>query len=252
MSQHRSESPSARADEIPSPQSDRSAQGSSVSAPVLIEGRQVCRHYDEGKVDALSDASFSIGRGHYVAIVGKSGSGKTTLLNLIGGLDRPTSGEIDYDGQRLDAHSDLDRHRSRNVGFVFQSYYLLPNLTAAENIQIPMFESDYGPAERARRAKKLLDQVGLSGRENHLPSQLSGGESQRVAIARALANAPQLILADEPTGALDSETGDSILRLLEELNRNESITLIVVTHDEAVAARADHQLRLADGRLVCP
>ncbi|QDV45773.1 Lipoprotein-releasing system ATP-binding protein LolD [Stieleria neptunia] len=252
MSQHRTESPSTHTGEIPSPESAPSAPGSSVSAPVLIEGRQVSRHYDEGKVDALAEATFSIGRGHYVAIVGKSGSGKTTLLNMIGGLDRPTSGEIVYDGQPLDAHSDLDRHRSHNVGFVFQSYYLLPNLTAAENIQIPMFEADYGAAERAERAKRLLDQVGLSGRGNHLPSQLSGGESQRVAIARALANGPQLILADEPTGALDSETGDSILQLLEDLNRNQSITLVVVTHDEAVAARADHQLRLADGRIVSP
>ncbi len=218
----------------------------------MIEAQGLGRHYDEGNVDALADASFCIRTGHYVAIVGKSGSGKTTLLNLIGGLDRPTRGALIYGGRPMDARSDLDHHRSRNVGFVFQSYYLLPNLTAAENVQVPMFEADYTAAERSARAKALLDQVGLSGRESHMPSQLSGGEAQRVAIARALANAPELILADEPTGALDSETGDSILSLLEDLNRTQAITLVVVTHDEAVAARADQQLRLADGHLVRP
>ncbi|QEF97728.1 Lipoprotein-releasing system ATP-binding protein LolD [Stieleria maiorica] len=252
MPQHRSEPRSSQADDVPSPASDSPTRQSSRGGDVLIEAQGLGRHYDEGNVDALADASFCIRTGQYVAIVGKSGSGKTTLLNLIGGLDRPTRGELHYDGRPLDARSDLDRHRCRNVGFVFQSYYLLPNLTAAENVQVPMFEADYTPAERSARAKELLEQVGLSGREDHMPSQLSGGEAQRVAIARALANAPKLILADEPTGALDSETGDSILRLLEELNRTQAITLIVVTHDEAVAARADHRLRLADGRIVTP
>lgn len=216
----------------------------------LIEGRHVGRHYALGNVNALSDASFQILPGQYVAIVGKSGSGKTTLLNMIGGLDRPTSGEIDFNGETLGVRSDLDRHRARNVGFVFQSYYLLPNLTAAENIQIPMFEADYSAAQRSRRAAELLAQVGLEGRGNHLPSQLSGGECQRVAIARSLANAPQLILADEPTGALDTESGIAILELLESLNRSDSITLVVVTHDEAIASRADRRLRLTDGHVI--
>lgn len=203
-----------------------------------------------GDVTALCEASFSILAGQYVAIVGKSGSGKTTLLNLIGGLDRPTSGEMLYSGHPLDTTGKLDRHRSRDVGFVFQSYYLLPNLTASENVQIPMFESELSATARTARAKRLLDQVGLSSRENHLPAQLSGGECQRVAIARALANSPQLILADEPTGALDSDSGDSVLDLLESLNRDDAITLIVVTHDDAVASRARRRLRLLDGRVI--
>lgn len=216
----------------------------------LIDARNLCRHYDLGNVNALTDASFQISAGQYVAIVGHSGSGKTTLLNLIGGLDRPTTGEIDFNGHTLNRRTDLDRHRARNVGFVFQSYYLLPNLTAIENVQIPMFEADYSSSERSSRAMQLLDQVGLGGRQNHLPSQLSGGECQRVAIARALANAPKLVLADEPTGALDSSSGNAILDLLETLNRENSITLIVVTHDEAVASRAGRILRLLDGRII--
>lgn len=216
----------------------------------MIELRSVGRHYQQGNVDAVDDVSFSIPAGQYVAILGKSGSGKTTLLNLIGGLDQATSGEILFEGKRLQGSRSLDEHRSRHIGFVFQSYYLLPNLTAAENVQIPMFESDESPAGRSKRASDLLEQVGLSGRQGHLPAELSGGECQRVAIARALANQPRVVLADEPTGALDSETGESILDLLERLVRSEGITLLVVTHDESVAARAERRIQLADGKLV--
>ena len=230
--------------------SDPANRASQDQAKVLIEVRGASRHYDLGQVDALCEANVSINAGEYVAIIGKSGSGKTTLLNLIGGLDRPTAGDIRYDGRILNKRGDLNRHRSRNVGFVFQNYYLLPNLTAAENVQIPMFESAYSSTERSLRAKKLLAQVDLSGRESHLPSQLSGGECQRVAIARALANGPQLVLADEPTGALDTESGEAILELLEALNREERITLIVVTHDDAIASRAERKIRLADGNVV--
>lgn len=218
--------------------------------PPLLEARQACRHYTAGDVDALRDASFTIDQGEYVAIVGKSGSGKTTLLNLIGGLDRPTSGEIRYEGRLLDDKSDLDRHRSHNIGFVFQNYFLLPNLTAAENVQIPMFESSYTLGQRNDRSSELLLQVGLAGRGNHLPDQLSGGECQRVAIARALANQPRLVLADEPTGALDTEAGDAIFELLESLNRENDITLVIVTHDEAFASRARRTIRMLDGRVV--
>ena len=218
--------------------------------PPLLETRQVSRHYAAGDVNALCEASLAIVEGEYVAIVGKSGSGKTTLLNLIGGLDRPTSGEIRYGGQDLNAKSDLDTHRSHNVGFVFQHYYLLPNLTAAENIQIPMFESSYTLVQRKERSSELLQQVGLEGRGDHLPDQLSGGECQRVAIARALANQPRLVLADEPTGALDTESGHAVFDLLESLNRELQITLVVVTHDEAFASRAGRIIRLSDGRVV--
>jgi putative ABC transport system ATP-binding protein len=216
----------------------------------LLEARQACRHYAAGDIDALSDASLTIDPGEYVAIIGKSGSGKTTLLNLIGGLDRPTSGEIRYDGRPLDDQCDLDTHRSQNVGFVFQNYYLLPNLTAAENVQIPMFESPFTLEQRKNRSSELLHQVGLAGRGDHLPHQLSGGECQRVAIARALANQPRLVLADEPTGALDTESGNAIFELLESLNREIQITLVVVTHDEAFASRAGRTIRLSDGRVV--
>ncbi|MCO8124269.1 ABC transporter ATP-binding protein [Stieleria sp. TO1_6] len=215
----------------------------------LIEARQLGRHYRLGDVDAIGRVSFEIAPAEHIAIVGKSGSGKTTLLNLIGALDRPTTGQIWYRGQLLNESVDLDRHRSRHIGFVFQNYHLLPHLNASENIQIPMFESDLGASERQSRAEELLVSVGLSGRGRHLPSQLSGGECQRVAIARALANRPELILADEPTGALDTESGAAILSLLESFNRQHAITLVVVTHDESVAARAGRQLRLSDGRL---
>ncbi len=215
----------------------------------MIETRDLGRHYDFGNVDALVDANLSIFSADYVAIVGKSGSGKTTLLNLIGGLDQPTSGQIWFDGQRLDARSNLDQHRSENIGFVFQHYYLLPNLTASENVQIPMFEAVASVEERCQRAASLLERVGLDGREGHFPAQLSGGECQRVAIARALANQPRVVLADEPTGALDSESGQSVIDLLERLHRNDRITLIVVTHDEALAERADRVIRMSDGRL---
>ena len=214
---------------------------------ILIEAKRLSKHFDLGNVDALADVSFTVPVGQYVAVIGKSGSGKTTLLNLIGGLDQPTDGEMWFDGRLMDDQFDLNNHRSRNVGFVFQNYYLLPNLTAIENIQIPMFGVENNSASRVSRAIELLSQVGLAGRERHLPSQLSGGECQRVAIARALANSPRLILADEPTGALDSDTGQSILELLEQLNREQTITLIVVTHDEAVAQRAERKIRLSDG-----
>ena len=165
-------------------------------------------------------------------------------------LDRPKSGEVRYLGQVLDAKSEFDTHRSHNVGFFFQHYYLLPNLTAAENIQIPMFESSYTLRQRKERSSELLRQVGLEGRGDHLPDQLSGGECQRVAIARALANQPRMVLADEPTGALDTESGQAVFELLESLNRELQITLVIVTHDEAFASRAARIIRLSDGRVV--
>lgn len=216
----------------------------------LIRVKNVDHRYAEGKVVALQGVSCEVLRGEHVAIIGKSGSGKTTLLNLIGGLDTPTSGEICFADQTLGQQISLDAHRHANVGFVFQSYYLLPNLTASENIQISMFGDDQTVSERKDRARKLLSEVGLADRSEHLPSAMSGGECQRVAIARALANAPPLILADEPTGALDSQTGESVLDLLESLNRNSESTLMVVTHDDAVAERAQRVIRLVDGEIV--
>ncbi|MEO1617981.1 MAG: ABC transporter ATP-binding protein [Planctomycetota bacterium] len=215
----------------------------------LVRGVNLGRHYEHGNVDALKDVSLEINSGEYVSVVGKSGSGKTTLLQLIGGLDRPTSGTLFFEGQAIDRETNLDQHRSRHLGFVFQSYSLLPNLTAIENVQIPMFESDFSAARRSERAAHLLDRVGLKQRSKNLPSEMSGGENQRVAIARALANGPRLLLADEPTGALDSETGQFVIELLEQLRRDEGLALVIVTHDPKLASRADRQIRLRDGQI---
>lgn len=231
------------------PFSSKPMSSKPIATTALIETRGLGRHYDFGNVDALVDVTLSIPPGDYVAVVGKSGSGKTTLLNLIGGLDRPTAGELFFDGERIDPKTNLDQHRCRNVGFVFQNYYLLPNLTATENVQTPMFETEASGNERRERANRLLETVGLAGREHHFPSQLSGGECQRVAVARALANCPKVILADEPTGALDSESGTAIIELLERLRRDDQLTLIVVTHDETLAGRAERLVRMVDGRI---
>jgi putative ABC transport system ATP-binding protein len=193
--------------------------------------------------------SFTVRRGEYLAIMGPSGSGKSTLLNLLGALDRPTSGEICFEGQCLTAHKDLDRFRAQTLGFVFQSFHLLPTLTALENVQIPMFEGPRGRRDRVRKAQELLSLVGMSHRAGHLPAKLSVGERQRVAIARALANDPLLLLADEPTGNLDSASGCGVLDLFDRLHREQGLTLIVITHGPEVAARAQRTLWIRDGRI---
>ncbi|MEO1524693.1 MAG: ABC transporter ATP-binding protein [Planctomycetota bacterium] len=214
-----------------------------------MELRSVSHSYDDGKSFALNDVSLAIETRDHISIVGKSGSGKTTLLNLLGGLDSPTQGSVCFRGQML-KNSELSAHRARQIGFVFQSYYLLPNLTATENVQVPMFESELSLSQRRLRATELLDRVGLGHRADHRPGQLSGGESQRVAIARALANSPELILADEPTGALDSESGTNVLDLLEEMKMDLEVALVVVTHDDAVAERGSRTVRLHDGSVL--
>jgi len=181
--------------------------------------------------------------------MGPSGSGKSTLLNLLGALDRPTGGEVYFEGQPLSNFSNLDRFRASSLGFVFQSFHLLPTLTALENVQIPMFESALRSRERVEKAAKLLDLVGLSHRAGHLPQKLSVGERQRVAIARALANDPKLVLADEPTGNLDSASGNMILDLFDRLHQQGGLTLVVITHDPHVASRAQRTVWIRDGRL---
>jgi len=207
------------------------------------------RTYDDGAVQALSDVSLSIQRGEYLAIMGPSGSGKSTLLNLLGALDHPTSGDVLFEGMSLNGRANLDQFRASTLGFVFQSFYLLPTLTAAENVQIPMFESSLGRRERADKAAQLLALVGMSHRASHLPAKLSVGERQRVAIARALANDPKLLLADEPTGNLDTPSGQVVLELFDRLHRERGLTLVVITHDPQVAARAQRTVWIRDGLL---
>ncbi len=225
-----------------------SAAGSPADDGVLIETIDLVREYPDGHVQALQGVNLVVRRGEYVAIMGPSGSGKSTLLHLLGGLDRPTRGEVRFAGRSLAEYASLDGYRASQVGFVFQSFYLLPTLTALQNVQVPMFEGRHAAAERRRRAAELLVLVGLESRMQHRPKQLSVGERQRVAIARALANDPRLLLADEPTGSLDSHTGEAILELFDRLHRKRGMTLIVVTHSPAVGAAAERVIWLRDGR----
>jgi len=219
----------------------------------MIELHEVCKRYraDGSEVDALRDVTLHIERGEYVALLGPSGSGKSTLLHVIGCLDRPTSGTyrldgIDVVGLEINRLAEI---RATKVGFIFQSFHLMPRLTALENVALPMRFGGVPAADRAARAHALLDRVGLRPRAAHRPAQLSGGEQQRVAIARALANRPAVLLADEPTGNLDSKSGAEIVALLEELH-DEGRTVIVVTHDPSLGRRAGRVIRLLDGRIV--
>ena len=214
-----------------------------------VEVEHVRKGFEADRIHALEDVSLRLEAGELVALTGSSGSGKSTLLNLIGALDRPDAGEIRVAGEDVARLADPAAYRAQVVGFVFQFHNLITTLTALENVQVPML-GRRGRSERERRALELLDEVGLSERAGAYPPTLSGGERQRVAIARALANEPQLLLADEPTGALDSETGQQILDLLRRLRDEHGTTILLVTNDDAVAAQADRTLRLRDGRLV--
>jgi putative ABC transport system ATP-binding protein len=215
-----------------------------------IEVRDLVETFEDGRIRALDGVNLTIDNGEFVAIVGPSGCGKSTLLHLIAALDRPDSGTIRVHGRDLSAWDNLSRYRSREVGLVFQLYNLLPSLSASENVQIPLFELGIGARERRARADQLLARVGLAGKEKQRPAELSGGERQRVAIARALANDPPILLADEPTGRLDSQSGKRVLDLIEDLHHNRGLTVILVTHDPTVAARADRIIKMLDGRVV--
>src|SRR5437868_14729818 len=222
----------------------------SAIAAFFLEAKALTREFDEGQVKALRGVDFSIEEGDFVAIVGPSGCGKSTLLQLIGALDRPTSGTLLYRGQSVPDNPNPAAYRAREVGFIFQAFHLLPTFTAAENVQIPMFETDRSVSERRERALELLKLVGLDHRLDHFPSKLSGGERQRVAIARSLANGPTVVLADEPTGNLDSENAHLVLDLIIRLQQEQGRTLILVTHDPTIAGRASSTLHMKDGRIV--
>jgi putative ABC transport system ATP-binding protein len=223
----------------------------STAGDYLVRAENVSRIYSDGHVAALVDVSLAIRSGQYTAIVGPSGSGKSTLLNLLGALDTPTRGRVLFEEQPLSAFADLDRLRARKIGFVFQSFHLLPTLTAVENVQIPMFEGlPLSAGQRASKAGQLLAAVGLAHRASHLPKQMSVGERQRTAIARALANDPMLLLADEPTGNVDSQVGWELLDLFDRLRRDRAMTLVVITHSAEIARRAQQIITLRDGRIV--
>lgn len=219
----------------------------------VVSLKGVSKHYGaEGNlVRALDNVNLKIKRGSVVAIMGPSGSGKSTLINMIGSLDVPTHGEVIIDGVNLEnmTSRELTKYRSEKVGFVFQSFNLLPNLTALENVELPMEFMEKYRKERRERAEKLLKSIRMSKRADHVPASLSGGEKQRVAIARALANNPSIILADEPTGNLDSKTGAKIIELLKELAKNRAKTLIIVTHDQNIARMADEIINIRDGKI---
>ena len=215
----------------------------------LLRAEGLTKTYPDGEVQALRGVSLNVERNESVAIMGPSGCGKSTLLNLLGGLDRPTEGEIYFRGTPL-SQIDRDQYRAREIGFVFQSFYVLSTLSAVENVQVPMFETTLDRRQRVERAEALIEQVGLAHRRNHRPMHLSVGERQRVAIARALANEPSLLLADEPTGNLDSRSQNEVLQLLNDLRQRQGLTLIIITHSPEVAAAAQRVIRMRDGRVL--
>jgi ABC-type lipoprotein export system ATPase subunit len=216
----------------------------------LFEAIGIEKKFDDGQVQALRGINFRVREGEFVAITGPSGCGKTTLLQMLGALDRPTAGTLLYRGKSIPDLPDPSTYRAREIGFIFQAFHLLPTFTALENVQIPMFETELSLSERKVRAITLLKSVGLEHRLGHFPAKLSGGERQRVAIARSLANGPSVLLADEPTGNLDSENTRLILELIIRLHREQNMTLVLVTHDMSIAERASRTIQMKDGRVV--
>jgi putative ABC transport system ATP-binding protein len=215
-----------------------------------VSVRGLVKTFEGGRMRALDGVDLDVLQGELLAISGPSGCGKSTLLHLIAALDRPDEGTITVMGESLATMRNVSGYRAREVGLVFQLDNLLPTLNASENVQVPMFETSLSAGERHRRAEDLLNMVGLKGKEHSLPAQLSGGERQRVAIARALANDPSILLADEPTGRLDSASGRRVLDLLEKLRAERELTVVVVTHDHDVARRADRIIDMLDGRVI--
>jgi len=215
-----------------------------------LEVRSLCKTYDEGRIEALRGVDLSFDAGEYVAISGASGSGKSTLLQLLGGLDTPTSGEVLFENAALGTAISLDAYRANRIGFIFQAFYLLPTLNAIENVQVPMLALSQSPRDRAQRAEALLVEMGLEHRLKQYPNELSAGERQRVAIARALANNPSILMADEPTGNLDSVNSAHIMEMLVGIQQQRGMTLIVITHENDIANAAPRHIRIRDGRIV--
>lgn len=216
----------------------------------IIEIHNLKKSYDKGKIKALNGIDLEIKKGEFVSIIGPSGSGKSTLLNMLGALDTADEGTINVAGVDLTKSRDLSQFRSKEIGFVFQLHNLIPNLTVLENVQIPMLETPLSSEKREERAMELLKSVQLEDKINQRPTKLSGGQRQRVAIARALVNHPSIVLADEPTGSLDSKTGDIILDLLKDLHKKENVTLVMVTHEPYVANLAERSITVKDGKII--
>lgn len=215
----------------------------------ILEARKLYKSYDEGRIEALRGVSLSIESGEFLAISGPSGSGKSTLLQLIGGLDSPSSGDVYFQGSLLGSAIDLDTYRAKHVGFVFQAFHLMPTLRAIENVQVPMLALKAGGEARVQKAEALLKEMGLERRMQQYPNQLSAGERQRVAIARALANDPSILVADEPTGNLDSVNSARIMEMLTGIQKKHGMTLIVVTHENDIAEMAPRHIRMRDGKV---
>ena len=220
-----------------------------------VSAENLTRHYQMGEsvIHAVDGVSLEIGSGEFAAMLGSSGSGKSSLLNLIAGLDRPTSGSVTVDGRDLAqlSREELARYRRHTVGIVFQAFNLIPTMSVAENVELPLRFAEVAPDQRRKQANDALERVGLAARLRHRPTELSGGEQQRVALARALVNQPKVLLADEPTGNLDSKTGKEILDLMQELNRHNGITVVMVTHERDLADRyASRQIFLGDGKII--
>ena len=216
----------------------------------IFEAKGIAKRFDDGQVQALRGVNFRVTQGEFLAVTGPSGCGKTTLLQMLGALDRPTKGTLLYRGNSIPDLHDQSSYRALEIGFIFQAFHLLPTFTALENVQIPMFENHLPRSGRRERAVTLLESVGLGHRLSHFPAKLSGGERQRVAIARSLANGPSVLLADEPTGNLDSENTQLILELIIRLHREQNMTLVLVTHDMNIARRASRTIQMKDGRIV--
>ena len=217
-----------------------------------VEIKDLYKSYEKGKIKALNGINLTIKEGEFVSIIGPSGSGKSTLLNMLGALDIPDSGKINVAGKDLKSDKKLNKFRAEQIGFIFQLHNLIPNINVRENIEIPMYTQKLSSSKMKERSLKLLEDVGLYDKADILPNKLSGGERQRVAIARALANNPSIILADEPTGSLDSKTSNKILKLLINLHKDKKATLIIVTHDMDVAKLADRYIEVLDGKIISP